>query len=118
MLSDLSLGTEDQEECFSNQEEVDTRMVLHSVILKSQYTRAIIRTDDIDVATTTDKSATQLPQTEDAFKEHASRERYQAVIWCHSHLSKPQLDAPEDCGWYRDYSGLQPCHVHKGICSC
>ena len=62
MLSDLSLGTEDQEECFSNQEEVDTRMVLHSVILKSQYTRAIIRTDDIDVATTPDKSANSSPQ--------------------------------------------------------
>ena len=30
-------GTEDQEECFSNKEEADRRMVLHSVLLKFQY---------------------------------------------------------------------------------
>ena len=68
------------------------------------------------LATTTDESATQLPPTENASKEHASRARYQAFIWCHSHLNKPQLDEPEECGWYRDW--ITPCHVHKGICSC
>lgn len=60
------------------------------------------------LATTTDKPANQLPPTDDAFKQHALRAMYQSLIWCNSHLPKPQLGEPEDFGWYRDSSGLHP----------
>ncbi|KAJ8290604.1 hypothetical protein GJAV_G00015170 [Gymnothorax javanicus] len=60
------------------------------------------------LATTTDKPATQLPPTKDAFKQHASQSRYPSLIWCHSHVPKPQLDDPEEYGWYRDSCGLHP----------
>ena len=70
------------------------------------------------LATTTDKPATQLPPTDDAFKQHASRARYQSLIWCSSHLPKPQLDEPEDCGWYRDLSGLHPIMFTHLYCQC
>jgi hypothetical protein len=59
-------------------------------------------------ATTTDKPATQLPPADDAFKVHASRARYQSFIWCCSHVPKPELDAPDDSGWFLDSSGLHP----------
>ena len=60
------------------------------------------------LATTTDKQASQLPPTEDAFKQHSLRARYQTVIWCSSHIAKPELESPVGNGWYRDTTGLHP----------
>ena len=42
------------------------------------------------LATTTDKSTSMLPLTDDAFKQHIFRAKYQARIWCESHIAMPQ----------------------------
>lgn len=60
------------------------------------------------LATTTDKLVVQLPPTEDAFREHALRARFQTLIWCRSHIPKPELDDPTKCGWFKDENGLHP----------
>lgn len=51
------------------------------------------------LASTTDKAAAHLPPTEDAFKQHVLRARYQTSIWCNSHLPKPTLWNPVGNGW-------------------
>ena len=51
------------------------------------------------LASTTDKPASHLPPTEDAFKQHVLRARYQTSIWCQSHLSYPVLVDPIGNGW-------------------
>ncbi len=51
------------------------------------------------LATTTDKSASMLPPTEDAFKQHVLRARYQTRIWCESHIAQQELIDPVGHGW-------------------
>ena len=51
------------------------------------------------MASTTDKPASQLPPTEDAFKQHVLRARYQTSIWCQSHIANPSLASPVGNGW-------------------
>ena len=58
-------------------------------------------------ATTTDKPAAQLPPTEDAFHQHASRAIYQTLVWSQSHVPKPEMEDPVGHGWYEN-DGLQP----------
>lgn len=61
------------------------------------------------LATTTDKPASQLPPTEDAYEQHALRSLYQVTIWCQSHIAKPNIISPEGHGWQVDsVNGLQP----------
>ena len=43
------------------------------------------------LASTTDKSAAELPPTEDAFMQHVMKARYQVAIWCQSHIANPVL---------------------------
>lgn len=52
--------------------------------------------------------ASQLPPTEDAFKQHVLRERYQTSIWCKSHVAYPSLRSPVDNGWYLPDCQLEP----------
>ena len=51
------------------------------------------------LATTTDKPASMLPPTEDAFKQHILRAKYQTKIWCDSHVANPPLISPVGHGW-------------------
>ena len=46
------------------------------------------------MATTTDKSATTLPSTEDAFKKHVLRAKYQTRIWCNSLMPNEEVIEP------------------------
>lgn len=57
------------------------------------------------MATSTDKSATQLPPTEDAFKHHVMRARVQTIIWCQSHAPDPDIPDPVGNGWKRAEDG-------------
>ena len=51
------------------------------------------------MATTTDKSASMLPPTEDAFKQHVLRAKYQTRIWCNSHMPNEEVIEPVIHGW-------------------
>ena len=42
------------------------------------------------IATTTDKAASMLPPTEDAFKQHVLRAKFQIRIWCNSHIANQE----------------------------
>lgn len=60
-------------------------------------------------AVTTERPASQLPPTEDAFKESALHARYQTTVWCQSHSAKPEIPDPIGNGWHADnINGLQP----------
>jgi len=61
------------------------------------------------LATTTDKSASMLPPTKDAFKQHVFRAKYQTRIWCESHIAMPQTTNPVNHGWSAcDGGGIIP----------
>ena len=62
------------------------------------------------LASTTDKSASHLPPTEDSFRQHVLRARYQTSVWCQSHISKPVLCNPVGNGWKlsNDKQRLEP----------
>ena len=61
------------------------------------------------LATTTDKPASMLPPTEDAFEQHVLRAKFQTNIWCQSHIAKPAAQDPVGNEWFwDDESGLQP----------
>ena len=49
------------------------------------------------LATTTD--ASMFPPTEDAFKQHVLRAKYQTRIWCESHIAMPRTTNPVNHGW-------------------
>ena len=51
------------------------------------------------MATTTDKSASMLPPTEDSFKQHVLRAKYQTQIWCQSHIPNQEVVDPVGNGW-------------------
>ena len=51
------------------------------------------------MATTTDKSASMLLPTEDAFKQHVLRAKYQTRIWCNSHMPNEEVIEPVGHGW-------------------
>ena len=51
------------------------------------------------LATTTNKSASMLPPTEDAFMQHVLRARYQTRIWCESLIVQQELIDPVGHGW-------------------
>ena len=51
------------------------------------------------MATTTDKSASMLPPTDDAFKPHVLRAKYQTRIWCNSHMPNKEEIEPVGHGW-------------------
>ena len=65
------------------------------------------------LASTTDKPASQMPPTEDAFEQHACRARYQAAIWCNSHVGYPLLWDPVGSGWKLRECELEPDLYHK-----
>ncbi|KAG1661418.1 Ubiquitin carboxyl-terminal hydrolase 45 [Nymphon striatum] len=50
-------------------------------------------------ATTTDTPASMLPPTEDSFKQHILRAKYQTKIWCESHIANSPLISPVGHGW-------------------
>lgn len=52
-----------------------------------------------NLATTTDKPASMLPPTEDAFKQHILRAQYQTESWCEIHIANPPLISPVGHGW-------------------
>lgn len=61
------------------------------------------------LASTTDKSAAELPPTEDAFIQHVMRARYQVAIWCQSHVPNQVVWEPIGNGWkLSDCSCLEP----------
>jgi len=61
------------------------------------------------LASTTDRSAAQLPPTKDAFEQHVKRARYQVAMWCRSHDPNPEAWNPDDNGWELSEDGhLQP----------
>ena len=67
-------------------------------------------------ASSTDRSAAQFPPTEDAFKQHVMRARYQASIWCQSHICNPVLDDPLYNGWkLTQESMLEPVMFTKEV---
>ena len=51
------------------------------------------------MATTTYKSASMLPPTEDAFKQHVLRAKYQTRIRCNSHMPNKEVIEPDGHGW-------------------
>ena len=51
------------------------------------------------LSSTTDKPVASLPPTEDAFRQHALRAKYQTMIWCSSHIAKPSVGNPTEYGW-------------------
>ena len=62
------------------------------------------------LASTSDRPAACLPPTEDAFKHHVMRARYQVSLWKQSHLPHPEVWSPIGSGWKRtkDLSSLEP----------
>lgn len=52
------------------------------------------------LATTTDKPASLLPPTDDAFEQHVLRAQYQVAVWCQSHIAKPENMNPVGHGWH------------------
>jgi len=52
------------------------------------------------LATTTDKPASILPPTDDAFEQHVLRAQYQVAVWCQSHVAKPENMNPVGHGWH------------------
>ena len=51
------------------------------------------------LATTTDKAAAMLPPTEDSFKQHVLRAKYQTQIWCGSDIANQEVVDPVGHGW-------------------
>ena len=60
------------------------------------------------MATTTDVPAAHLPPTQDAFKQHTLRARYQTSIWCQAHVPCPTIGHPVGNGWKNDGCCLTP----------
>ena len=59
------------------------------------------------MATSTDKSVSSLPPTDDAFTQHALRAKLQTIIWCTSHIAKPKALDPNNYGWMKSGRDLQ-----------
>lgn len=51
------------------------------------------------MASTTNASAAQLPQTKDAFRQHVPRSMYQTAVWNHSRVPKALLRNYIGKGW-------------------
>lgn len=59
-------------------------------------------------ASVTDKAASEFPPTEDAFKQHVLRARYQTSVWLQSHVPVPDLISPDGNGWVTKDGKLVP----------
>lgn len=57
-------------------------------------------------SSTTDKPVVSLPPTEDAFQQHALRAKYQTMVWCSSHIAKPEVGDPCAYGWTKSGENL------------
>jgi len=60
------------------------------------------------LATTTDKTAAMLPPTEDSFKQHVLRAKYQTRLWCQSHIASQEVVEPVGHGWSACDGGIAP----------
>jgi hypothetical protein len=78
---------------------MDFVLLMHGKKAKNQASLNELR---FHLASTTDKPASQLPPTEDAYEQHALRARYQTVIWCQSHTAMPEIASPVGHGWHLD----------------
>jgi len=68
-------------------------------MVKESKTLSLLNELRFLLATTTDKPASVLPPTEDAFKQHVLRAQYQVAVWCQSHIAKPVDMDPVGRGW-------------------
>ncbi|KAG1681427.1 hypothetical protein GQR58_011823 [Nymphon striatum] len=50
------------------------------------------------LSSTTDKPVSSLPPTDDAFRQHSLRAKFQTMIWCRSHIAKPRMRDPTEYG--------------------
>ena len=71
--------------CVFSREEVERR----------RYTQRMRYT----MAMTTDKTATMLPSTEHAFKQHVLRAKFLTLIWCKGHIPNQELIEPVGRSW-------------------
>jgi hypothetical protein len=60
------------------------------------------------LATTKDKSLSQLPPCEDSFRQHVQRASWQTKVWMSSHLARPDLGSPDGHGWRKEDENLLP----------
>jgi len=99
------LGNLQDEESFTSSA-MDFALLMNGKKAKKQASLNDLR---YHLATTTDKPASQLPPTEDAYKQHSLRARYQTMIWCQSHIARPEIAGPVGHGWHMDnVNGLRP----------
>ena len=65
------------------------------------------------LASTSDMPASQLPPTQDSFRQHVLRAMYQTAVWCHSHQKKTVLWSPVGKGWRLMEGVMQPVMYEK-----
>lgn len=63
------------------------------------------------IASTSNKSSSNLPPTENAFHQHILRCKVQVQIWVNSHVPKPSLWSPIGNGWYLQSGILTPVKI-------
>lgn len=61
------------------------------------------------LSATTDKPVSSLPPTDDAFRQHALRAKFQTMIWCRSHIAKPRARDPTEYGWIKQSDECLQC---------
>ena len=69
------------------------------------------------LALTTDKEASTLPPTEDAFKQHVLRAMLQTRVWCQSDIPKPNIPGIVGHGWHLDENGCLKPTMHEQECA-
>ncbi|KAG1687924.1 Glutamate receptor ionotropic, kainate 1 [Nymphon striatum] len=84
--------------------DMDTCISLARKFLRLMYGKKGKHLDSLNdlrfhFAATTDKPASMLPPTEDAFKQHILRAKYQTKIWWESHIANSPLISPVGHGW-------------------
>ena len=89
----------------------DARQLVLALYKGQKPARVCTTLDELrfHLATQTDKPGSSFPPTEDAFKQHVMRAKYQVSIWTKSHQAKPNIWNPEGNGWKRNQDGnLEP----------
>ena len=78
--------------------------------VNSFFSSASATLDDLRYlyAVKTDKPCNVFPSTENAFKHHVERAKYQTAVWVNSHQAQPQLWNPFGNGWMNHEGLLVP----------
>ena len=77
--------------------------LVRSLLFQSRYQVALPKS--LSAASANGIDVSLLPPCPSTLWKHCLRANYQAFIWRHAHIAKPNLPPPDGCGWIKDMDG-------------